>query len=485
MRRLAEERRSTHQVGWPASDRPEGEAVMTGDSGQRGFAPAMLAEILATGVSTGAAEIRITGSYDLSSAFAVTDLAVASIGAAGLAAARLAGDIEGRARPVEVDRGLASRWFGFTLRPLGWDLPSPWDPIAADYEARDGWIRLHTNAPAHRKAALHVLGVAPEREAVAAAVGGWDVAALETAVVEAGGCAAGMHSEEEWNASEAARAIRAEPLIHWDGEADAPVLAAPADAARPLAGVRVLDLTRVLAGPAATRFLALLGADVLRIDPLEWDEPGVLPEVLLGKRTARLDLRTEDGRRALASLVEGADALVHGYRPGALEGLGFGSEALRRLRPGLVEVSLDAYGWTGPWRGRRGFDSLVQMSTGIAHTGMQRVASARPHPLPVQALDHATGYLMAFAALQGLAERYEGRTARARVSLARTAALLTRYPLETAATLPEAGPDDLDPAVEETGWGPARRLRVPLRIEGVALGTERPAVPLGSHAPGW
>lgn len=458
---------------------------MTGDGGQRGFALAMLAEILAVGVSTGAAEIEVTGSGQLPSAFAVTDLAVASIGAAGLAAARLAGDIDERARTVEVDRGLASRWFGFTLRPQGWELPSPWDPVAGDYEAHDGWIRLHTNAPAHREASLRVLGVAPQREAVAAAVAGWDAAALEAAVVEAGGCAAAMHSEEEWNASEAGRAVHAEPLIHRDGEADAPVLVAPADAARPLAGVRVLDLTRVLAGPVATRFLALLGADVLRVDPLEWDEPGVLPEVLLGKRTAHLDLRTEGGRRTLASLVGGADAIVHGYRPGALEALGFGCEALQRLRPGLVEVSLDAYGWTGPWRGRRGFDSLVQMSTGIAHTGMHRFGSARPHPLPVQALDHATGYLMAFAALQGLAERRRGRTIRARVSLARTAALLTGYRLEAAAPLPEEGPDDLDPAVEETGWGPARRVRLPLRIEGVALGTERPAMPLGTHAPRW
>jgi crotonobetainyl-CoA:carnitine CoA-transferase CaiB-like acyl-CoA transferase len=444
----------------------------------------MLGEILVAG-RAGEGDCQFTGAGDLASAFAVTDLATASIAAAGIAAAEYAGRIGGRPWTVAVDRRLASFWFGFTLRPRGWELPSPWDPIAGDYEARDGWIRLHTNAPAHREAALAVLGVPAERDVVAAAVGRWSAVDLEAAVVEAGGCAAAMHSEAAWNASEPGRAVRGEPLIHWDLEGEAPALAAPADGARPLAGVRVLDLTRVLAGPVATRFLALLGADVLRIDPPEWDEPGVLPEVMLGKRTARLDLRSEADRRTFEALVRDSDVLVHGYRPGALEGLGFGDETLRALRPGLVEVSLDAYGWTGPWRGRRGFDSLVQMSTGIAHTGMQRFGSPRPHPLPVQALDHATGYLMAFAALQALSERRHGRTVRARLSLARTAALLTAYPLTSADPPAAAGADDIDVAIEETGWGPAQRVRLPLSIEGFDLRAERPAMPLGSHPARW
>ncbi|MGE0133548.1 MAG: CoA transferase [Dehalococcoidia bacterium] len=431
------------------------------------------------------ATYRVTGDGDLPSAFAVTDLASASVAAAALAAAEFAGALDGRPRAIEVDRRLASMWFGFTLRPRGWELPSPWDPIAGDYEASDGWVRLHTNAPAHREAALRVLGVTPEREAVAAAAARWDAVALETAVVEAGGCAAAMHPEAQWNAAEAGRAVRSEPLIHWDIGGDAPPLAAPVDPSRPLAGVRVLDLTRVLAGPVATRFLALLGADVLRVDPPDWDEPGVVPEVMLGKRAARLDLRQADDRATFEGLVASADAIVHGYRAGALEGLGYDSEALRALRPGLVEVCLNAYGWTGPWRERRGFDSLVQMSAGIAHTGMAWAGSPRPHPLPVQALDHATGYLMAFATLRGLAERRRGQALRARLSLARTAALLTGHRLQSATPLAPEAPADIDGATEDTGWGPAARLRAPVRIKGVALHPARPAMPLGSHAPRW
>ncbi|MEZ4553690.1 MAG: CoA transferase [Dehalococcoidia bacterium] len=431
------------------------------------------------------ATYRVMGDGDLPSPFAVTDLASASVAAAALAGAEFAGALDGRPRAVEVDRRLASMWFGFTLRPRGWELPSPWDPIAADYEASDGWVRLHTNAPAHREAALRVLGVTPEREAVAAAAARWDAVALETAVVEAGGCAAAMHSEAQWNAAEAGRAVRSEPLIHWDIGGDAPPLAAPVDPSRPLAGVRVLDLTRVLAGPVATRFLALLGADVLRVDPPDWDEPGVVPEVMLGKRAARLDLRQADDRATFEGLVASADAIVHGYRAGALQGLGYDSEALRALRLGLVEVCLNAYGWTGPWRERRGFDSLVQMSAGIAHAGMAWAGSPRPHPLPVQALDHATGYLMAFATLRGLAERRRGQTLRARLSLARTAALLTGHRLQSATPLAPEAPADIDGATEDTGWGPAARLRAPVRIEGVALHPARPAMPLGSDAPRW
>ncbi|MBX7110637.1 MAG: CoA transferase [Dehalococcoidia bacterium] len=448
-------------------------------------AAAMLADILAAGLDPEArADIEVTGAGDLDSAFAVTDLAAASIGAAGVAASALATAADGRARAVEVDRRLASAWFGFTLRPHGWDLPSPWDPIAGDYEANDGWIRLHTNAPAHRAAALDVLGVPAEPDRVRAAVAAWQAGALETAVLDAGGCAAAMHSEAVWNASAPGQAVRAEPLIHWDIEDGAPPTSPPADPARPLAGLRVLDLTRVLAGPVATRFLALLGADVLRIDPPDWDEPGVTPEVMLGKRTARLDLRRED-RATFETLLASADLLVHGYRPGALDGLGLGLDARRQLRPDLIEVTLDAYGWTGPWRGRRGFDSLVQMSAGIAHTGMGRFGSERPRPLPVQALDHATGYLMAFAALQSLSARLAGRIARARLSLARTAALLTAYPLASPAPLAPLTPEDLAPAVEATGWGPARRLNSPLTIEDAPVHTDRPAMPLGSHSGAW
>ena len=253
----------------------------------------------------------------------------------------------------------------------------------------------------------------------------------------------------------------AEVLV-WQEEGAPGGLMPPAvDPARPLAGLRVLDLTRVLAGPVATRFLAGFGAEVLRVDPPDWDEPGVVPDVTLGKRCARLDARTADGHARLCELLAEADVLVHGYRPGALDGLGLTPARRQAIRPGLVDVSLDAYGWTGPWTGRRGFDSLVQMSSGIADAGMRRFGTDKPTPLPVQALDHGTGYILAASVLRGLALRRDtGRGQIARASLARTAALLAASgPGDADGEL--RGPEAADFAddAEQTAWGPMRRLR--------------------------
>ena len=419
--------------------------------------------------------VRVAPSGELPSIFAVAELATASMGAAAGELGAILG-----AREVALDRRLAQLWFGTTLRPVGWSVPSPFDPIIGDYRAADGWVRLHTNAPYHRKAALSVLGCAAERDAVAAAVRAWDAGALEEAVVEAGGAAAEMRGLAAWASHPQGSAVAAEPLIAWEerGTGSRPVR---------MEGLRVLDLTRVLAGPVATRFLAGFGADVLRIDPPSWDEPGTVPEVTLGKRCAGLDLREPDDRAAFERLLGKADLLVHGYRPGALAGLGYDGAALERLAPSAVEVTLDAYGWTGPWAGRRGFDSLVQMSCGIADEGKRRAGADRPVPLPVQALDHATGYLMAAAALRALRVcARDGRVLRARLSLARTAALLVSGGVR------EAGPgldpettDDRSPDGEETTWGPARRLVHPITLDGRGPHWPYPAGSLRRHEARW
>jgi crotonobetainyl-CoA:carnitine CoA-transferase CaiB-like acyl-CoA transferase len=430
--------------------------------------------------------LRIEGGGDLPSVFSVTDLAATSVAAAGLAAAALLQSGDGRVRPVRVDSRLASMWFASSIRPDGWAPPPPWDPIAGDYPCADGWIRLHTNAPHHRKAALAALDTPEEKDAVAAAVKKWDGDRLESAIVEAGGCAARMQTVTEWAKGEAGAGVAAEPLVTWETIGTASSTAQAMDPARPLAGIRVLDLTRVLAGPVATRFLAGLDADVLRIDPPDWDEPGVVPEVMAGKRSARLDLRGNADRQRFENLLRGADVLIHGYRNGALAGLGYGEAERAALNPGLIDVALDAYGWTGPWRDRRGFDSLVQMSCGIAEAGMRLSGRDRPTPLPVQALDHATGYLMAAAAIHALSERRRtGRLLRARLSLAATAALLTRYPQDTGDPLAAETEADLGPETEQTGWGPAKRLKPPLDIEGVNLVFPLPAMPLGAHDAEW
>ncbi|WP_171325910.1 CoA transferase [Halovulum dunhuangense] len=449
------------------------------------YATEMLAEIRAAlgGDPAPPDRLRIEGEGALPSAFAVTDLATASIAAAGLALAGLA-DLRG---PVRVDRRRASLWFSTSLAPEGWALPPAWDPIAGDYRAADGWIRLHTNAPHHRAAALGVLACAPEPDAVAAAVATWRADALEAAVLEAGGCAAAMRDGAAWAAHPQGRAVAAEPLVAWS---DLPGRAGPLpdpNALRPLAGIRVLDLTRILAGPIATRFLAGFGAEVLRIDPPLWEEPTLEPEVTLGKRCARLDLKSPAGRAQFLDLLSGADVLVHGYRPGALDALGLGQAARAQARPGLVDVALCAYGWGGPWAGRRGFDSLVQMSAGIAALGQRWRGAERPVPLPVQALDHATGYLMAAAALHGLARRRAGGPgAAARLSLARTAALLAAHrqaPHVPEIVKPEA--NDFQPHPEQTPWGPARRLKPAVAIGPTTMAWPHGTSHLGSADPLW
>ncbi|WP_288448531.1 CoA transferase [uncultured Pseudomonas sp.] len=433
-----------------------------------------------------AANLQVRGNDSLASCFPVSDLATAAIGVAGLAAADLLAE-GAPGLPVQVDRHLAGAWFKTSLRPLGWELPAVWDPITGDYRTRDGWLRLHANAPHHRERALAVLGCANSHDAVAQAMAGGSGEDLETAIVAAGGCAAKLRTQAEWQAHPQGQAVGAEPLIAQEWTvADIASNWRP-DPQRPLQGIRVLDLTRILAGPIATRLLAGLGAEVLRIDPPDWDEPAQAPEVTLGKRCARLDLRRPADRQRFEALLTSADILVHGYRADALERLGYGVAARRALNPGLIDISLCAYGWSGPWALRRGYDSLVQMSCGIAAAGRDWQGGEQPVPLPVQALDHATGYLMAAAALRGLALRQrERRAMTARLSLARIAVLLSERPGASGGPAyggPEEG--DYSETQEPTAWGPALRLRAPLRIGEVELQWQRPATRLGSATADW
>lgn len=433
----------------------------------------------------------VTGTGALRAAFDVTGFAVAAMAQAGQAVADLAQRYGAAPPEVSVDQDLASLWFGMSFTPAGWELPPVWDSIAGDYRCADGWIRLHTNAPHHKAAALNVLGLGPgaDRATVSAAVELWQGEALENAVVTANGCAAVMRSPTAWMAHPQGQAVASEPLIVWGearqgerGWARGNVRAA--DAQRPLAGVRVLDLTRIIAGPVATRFLASYGAQVLRIDPPEWEEPVLEPELTVGKRCARLDLKTPGGLAALHELLAGADIIIHGYRGDALDKLGLSADELARRYPHLIDVGLNAYGWSGPWVHRRGFDSLVQMSCGIADAGMGHFGSQTPHPLPVQALDHATGYLCAAAAINAWRDSLDGTVRSARLSLARTAVELMR----TAPSDPDAPVPELDASVlipEDTAWGPGLRLPPAIRISGVEPAFEVPARGLGWAEPRW
>ncbi|MBO9704185.1 MAG: CoA transferase [Arthrobacter sp.] len=462
--------------------------------------------------------VRIIGpTAVLPSSFRVTTLATAAVAAANLGVAAVlrvaGGDAAGAAVApgVAVDSGQACAAFlsEALFLPDGWQVPSPWDALSGVYRCRDGWIRLHTNYATHRAAALTALGLPADagREDVALRVTDRETDELEAAVVRAGGAAAALRSRSAWLSSPAGEATAAEPAVQVDRRGEH-IRWAPAPGRRPLDGLRVLDLTRVIAGPVATRFLAAHGAEVLRIDPPGFDEvPALLPITTQGKRRAFLDLSTSDGKERFLNLLREADVLVHGLRPGALDALGLTEEVFRRTAPSLVIARLDAYGWQGPWAGRRGFDSLVQMSCGIADDG-GRAAAARtsaeradhvppaPQPLPAQALDHSTGHHLAAGILALLAS---GRSGTVTASLIGAANLLYSLGPATPEDASDPAPGSPSPA-EGTGaagvlgafrrpvttfWGPAQAIPVPGIVEGSGAEFTLPAGPLGVDPPAW
>jgi crotonobetainyl-CoA:carnitine CoA-transferase CaiB-like acyl-CoA transferase len=371
----------------------------------------------------------------LPSTFDVDGLALEAVRDALAAAADLA-EAQGLPRPaVAVDARHVACAFASErhLRREGSPPAAPFAPLSRFARTADGWIRLHANYPHHARALLAALD-AREDDALHA-IAERSAEELEAAIVAAGGAAAAVRSPAAWAAHPQGRVAARMPLVARGPVKAAPPRrrSAPPDPARPAEGLRVLDLTRVIAGPVATRFLAALGADVLRIDPPH------LPELELavldtcpGKRLAALDLRRPHDADTFAALLETADVLVHGYRPGALAAFGIDDDALAARHPRLVVASLSAWGTDGPWAGRRGFDSLVQAACGISWAEGR---DGEPGALPVQALDHATGYLLAAAVLRELAARALAEDAATlRFALAATAAELMRRPApETAA----------------------------------------------------
>ncbi len=428
----------------------------------------------------------------LPSSFAVGTAAQASIAAAALAAAELAVLRTGRRQRLAVDMRHAAVEFRSEryVRRDGRPTPEIWDKIAGAYPCGDGrWVRLHTNFPHHRDGVLELLRCAYERDAVRRALGSWTADAFETAAAENGLVVAAMRSFLEWDHHPQGQAVAMmSPLsIEKIGDA-APQSLATAE--RPLGGVRVLDLTRIVAGPVCGRTLAAHGADVLMITgPHLPSVEALVIDTGRGKLSAYLDLREPADREALARLAREADIFVQGYRPGAIESHGFGPETLARLRPGIVCVSLCAYGFAGPWAARRGFDSLVQTASGFNLAEAEAARADAPRPLPAQVLDHASGYLMAFGAMTALRRRArEGGSWHVRVSLAATGRWLRglgRVPDGLACADPDF--DDVRDLLEDSasGFGQLTAVRHAARLSETPPLWLRPSVPLGTHQPCW
>ncbi|WP_322055442.1 CoA transferase [Paraburkholderia bannensis] len=436
----------------------------------------------------------------LPSVFRIGTLAAASIGAAGLAAARFHALRGGPDQRVSIDVRRALAAFR-SERYLSVDGGAPFElrhPVTGYFQTRDGrWIQLHANFAHHLHGILRVLGCGESHDDVARAIrSNWDGAALDAALAEAGLCAALVRTPREWAAHEQAHAVASLPLfeierIDASGECDAPALK-PGE--RPLEGVRVVDLTRIIAGPVAGRTLAHHGADVLLINGPHL--PNIAPLVIdngRGKRSATLDLREAAAREQLHALIRDADVFLQGYRPGALAAHGFAPEVLARERPGIVCVSICAYSHRGPWHARRGFDSLVQSASGIVWSestvaGTQPGFDA-PRPLPCQALDHATGYIAAFGAMVALARRArEGGSWHVRVSLAQTGRWLqTMGMVENGQQRAEVTAQDVADCLEDTltPFGRVRAVKPAEQLERTPAFYARGCVPIGTDRPQW
>ena len=471
--------------------------------------------------------VEFSDDVAIKSVFGCTDLAAAAFAACGAAVGELVSTAGATPSRISVSRAMASEWFRFPPIPPSRPLHPPPDfgePVIVTNDkssvfARDAgsnisvWANVYPTADERwlflrggGERALRALGVEEDYDQVAAVIRSAPADEVEQKIVDAGGIVAANRTVDEWLAHPQGSSVGAEPIVDVLPTEKCEDNWRPTPG-RPLAGIRVLDLTRVLAGPLGTRFLAGCGAEVLRIDAPDSDETQrnnpILRDIVIGKRWAFLDLRTPSGRDQFLHLLSQADVLVHGYRPGGIDSLVDPADRAA-ARPGLVEVALNAYGWTGPWKMRRGYDTTTQWSTGICDATTawalenpaeripinavgKLVDASRPRHMPVEALDCGTGYQMAAAAIRGLTRRIQtGRGSILRLSLARTAALLIsggRMAEGPYIKVPFDGP--LEDRIYTVNGHPIRRLRWPLEIEGNPLFWEHLGDKAGASTPTW
>jgi len=444
-------------------------------------------------------EVEIAGGADpiLRTPFRIGEASSAALAAVGLAAADLWQLRTGRRQEIAVDvrQATASLRSGHYMKLNGSAVSTERNVVMGFYPAKNGrWSYIHANFPNHRAAALRVLGVPENHEAVRQAVAKWNALELEEAIIAAKGAGGMVRSMAEWARHPQGAAVASLPLMEILKIGDSAPEKLP-DGDRPLSGIRVLDLTRVLAGPTCARTLAEHGADVLKITAAHLPSLGYQEhDTGHGKLSAFLDLREKRDHELLRGLAREADVFSQGYRPGTLADRGFSPEALAQLRPGIVCVSLCAFGHVGPWASRRGFDTVVQSVSGIAARQGKIFPGAAPGPqfYPISAIDYLTGYLMAFGAMVALARRArEGGSWLVRISLAQTGRWLVSRSEVPAARLKDV-PKDFNPAeierwstTSETPDGRLQHLAPVVQLSETPPRWSRPSVPLGYHKPEW
>jgi crotonobetainyl-CoA:carnitine CoA-transferase CaiB-like acyl-CoA transferase len=426
------------------------------------------------------------------SSFHVGVAAQVPIAAAGLASNELAAMRGLPVREVAVDMAHAAHectgWFS-----LNGVAPDLWDAFSGLYACADGWVRVHANFAHHRDGVLRLLGLDPStatRKDAESALTHWKGQDFEDAAAEAKLVVARLRSQEEWDEHPHGQALAGQPLFtvrQLDAASAPPRLSrASNQAGLPLQGLRVLDLTRILAGPVCGRLLARLGAEVMLVNSPRLPNIASIADTSRGKLSCHIDLHTEEGRASLRHLIRQSDVLVQGYRPGGLAELGFSAQEMANLQPGLVVVNLSAYGQHGPWANRRGFDSLVQTATGFNHAEMIAKGSPTPQAMPMQILDFATGHWMAFAAMVGLIRQWQSGGS----WVVDTALAQTGQWLRSLGRVPDgwsAKPVPRDRFVRRmsSGFGELACVSSSLHLAGEPHVNLRPSMPPGSHPPVW
>ena len=419
--------------------------------------------------------------------------AQASVAASALAAAEVHRARGGPAQQVSVPMRNAAISFRSEsyLRVDDVKVRTGFDPIHGFYKCGDGgWVQIHGNFPQHRMAAVELLRCAFSRDGVQRVLDGMAAAEVEELFAANMLPCARMRSEEEWGAHPQSAALDAQPIVVLEkiGEADPRPL--PPAGERPLEGLKVLDLTKVIAGPVCGRTMTEHGAQVLQITASHMAHAMALViDSNRGKRSAYLDLRKAPNVERLKALAKDADIFVQGYRPGTLASRGLSPEALAESRPGIVYVSLSAFGHEGPWAHRRGFDSIVQTASGIGHAGGVAAGMDGMHHLPCQSLDHASGYLMAFGGMMArLKQAQEGGSWLVRVSLARTGRWLQSLGKQGALDAFDPQLEDVQDMIEDYGQTPHGHMRgvKPAAILSATPGHwATPSVPPGYNKAEW
>ncbi len=440
------------------------------------------------------ARVRIDGDDPvLAARYPIGETAAVALAACGAQAAELWRLRGGQPQDVRVGvRAAAASLLSFALQRVDGaptERASASNPAVALYECGDGrWIHLHGAFPKLRQATLDVLHCEHNAAAIAAAVRSWSAQDLEDALAAAGTCGAMVRTADEWAAHPQGMALASLPAVEvikvGDSEPE-PLAAISQGSGRPLGGVRVLDLTRVLAGPASARTLAWHGADVLHItSPNLPTSPAFDIDTGHGKRSAYIDLDAADGAAWLRALVAEADVFIEGFRSGALARRGFGVDDVRAMRPGCVYVSINCYGHEGPWRPRPGWEQLAQTVSGIAAV---QGSPGAPQLVPAAACDYTTGYLAAYGAMLALARRAsEGGSWLVRASLCQTAMWIERMGATCDLDGASGVGDPADLLMEsETPFGTVAHLRPPVELQATPARYARPTVPLGTHAASW